>query len=390
MPIVNRVADLQPDIQAWRRDIHEHPELLYDVHRTSAFVADRLREFGCDEVATGLGRTGVVGVIKGRKPAGNGGVKVIGLRADMDALPIEEKTNLAYASKTPGIMHACGHDGHTAMLLGAARYLAETRNFAGDAVVIFQPAEEGGAGAAAMIKDGLMDRFAIEQVYGMHNGPGIPLGAFAIRPGPIMASTDSIDIKIEGLGGHAARPHKCIDPVLVGAQLVTALQSIVSRSIDPLDSAVISICEFHAGDARNVIPQTAVLRGTVRTLTPEVKEMVGKRVREIVDGVAKMTGTKIDLEYISGYPVTVNHLRETDMATRVAKEVAGEANVHDTAPMMGAEDFSYMLEARPGAFIFCGNGDTAGLHHPAYNFNDEAIVFGTSYWIKLVENTLAA
>jgi amidohydrolase len=349
-----------------------------------------LREFGCDEVATGLGRTGVVGVIKGRKPAGNGGVKVIGLRADMDALPIEEKTDLPYASKTPGLMHACGHDGHTAMLLGAARYLAETRNFAGDAVVIFQPAEEGGAGAAAMIKDGLMDRFAIEQVYGMHNGPGIPLGAFAIRPGPIMASTDSIDIKIEGLGGHAARPHKCIDPVLVGAQLVTALQSIVSRSIDPLDSAVISICEFHAGDARNVIPHTAVLRGTVRTLTPEVKELVGKRVREIVAGVAQITGAKIDLEYISGYPVTVNHARETDMATRVAREVAGDANVHDTAPMMGAEDFSYMLEARPGAFIFCGNGDTAGLHHPAYNFNDEAIVFGTSYWIKLVENTLAA
>jgi amidohydrolase len=390
MPIVNRVADLQPDIQAWRRDIHEHPELLYDVHRTAAFVADRLREFGCDEVATGLGRTGVVGVIKGRKPAGNGDVKVIGLRADMDALPIEEKTNLAYASKTPGLMHACGHDGHTAMLLGAARYLAETRNFAGDAVVIFQPAEEGGAGAAAMIKDGLMDRFAIDQVYGMHNGPGIPLGAFAIRPGPIMASTDSIDIKIEGLGGHAARPHKCIDSVLVGAQLVTALQSIVSRSVDPLESAVISICEFHAGDARNVIPQTARLGGTVRTLTPEVKALVGKRIREVVAGVAQITGAKIDLEYVSGYPVTVNHPSQTDIATRVAKEVAGDANVHDTAPMMGAEDFSYMLEARPGAFIFCGNGDSAGLHHPAYNFNDEAIVFGTSYWIKLVENTLAA
>jgi amidohydrolase len=390
MPIVNSVAELQPDIQAWRRDIHQHPELLYDVHRTAAFVADRLREFGCDEVATGLGRTGVVGVIKGRKPRGNGDVKVIGLRADMDALPIEEATNLAYASKTPGKMHACGHDGHTAMLLGAARYLAETRNFAGDAVVIFQPAEEGGAGAAAMIKDGLMDRFAIDQVYGMHNGPGIPLGAFAIRPGPIMASTDSIDIKIEGLGGHAARPHKCIDPVLAGAQLVTALQSIASRNVDPLDSAVISICEFHAGDTRNVIPQTAVLRGTVRTLTPQVKELVGKRVREIVAGVAQTTGTKIDLEYVSGYPVTVNHARETDIATQVAREVAGEANVHDTAPMMGAEDFSYMLEARPGAFIFCGNGDTAGLHHPAYNFNDEAIVFGTSYWIKLVENTLAA
>jgi hippurate hydrolase len=390
MPIVNRVADLQPDIQAWRRDIHQHPELMYDVHRTAAFVADRLREFGCDEVATGLGRTGVVGVIKGRKPAGNGDIKVIGLRADMDALPIEEETNLAYASKTPGKMHACGHDGHTAMLLGAARYLAETRNFAGDAVVIFQPAEEGGAGAAAMIRDGLMDRFAIDQVYGMHNGPGIPVGSFAIRPGPIMAATDSIDIRIEGRGGHAARPHKCIDSVLVGAQLVTALQSIVSRTIDPLESAVISICEFHAGNARNVIPQTAELKGTVRTLTPEVRELVEKRVREIVAGVAQITGAKIDLEYERGYPVVVNHASQTDLATQVAKEVAGDANVHDTPPMMGAEDFAYMLEQRPGAFIFCGNGDSAGLHHPAYNFNDDAIVFGTSYWIKLVENTLAA
>jgi amidohydrolase len=390
MPIVNRVADLQPDIQAWRREIHEHPELLYDVHRTAAFVADRLREFGCDEVATGLGRTGVVGVIKGRKPAGGADIKVIGLRADMDALPIEEATDLPYASKTPGLMHACGHDGHTAMLLGAARYLAETRNFAGDAVVIFQPAEEGGAGAAAMIKDGLMDRFAIDQVYGMHNGPGIPVGSFAIRPGPIMAATDSVDIKIVGLGGHAARPHICIDSVLVGAQLITALQSIVSRSVDPLESAVISICEFHAGDARNVIPQTAVLKGTVRTLTKKVRKLVEKRIREVVAGVAQITGARIDLTYEPGYPVTVNHAVQTDVATAVAKEIAGEANVLETAPMMGAEDFSYMLEARPGAFIFCGNGDSAGLHHPAYNFNDEAIVFGTSYWIKLVENTLAA
>jgi len=390
MPIINRVADLQPDIQAWRRDIHQHPELLYDVHRTAAFVADRLREFGCDEVATGLGRTGVVGVIKGRKPVGGGDIRVIGLRADMDALPIEEATQLAYASRTPGKMHACGHDGHTAMLLGAARYLAETRNFAGDAVVIFQPAEEGGAGAAAMIKDGLMDRFAIDQVYGMHNGPGIPVGSFAIRTGPIMASTDSVDIRIEGLGGHAARPHICLDSVLVGAQLITALQSIVSRSVDPLESAVISICEFHAGNARNVIPQTATLRGTVRTLTPGTKALVEKRVREVIAGVAQMTGAKIEVDYIPGYPVTVNHASQTDVATRVAKEIAGEANVREMAPMMGAEDFSYMLEARPGAFIFCGNGDSAGLHHPAYNFNDDAIVFGTSYWIKLVENTLAA
>jgi hippurate hydrolase len=390
MPIVNRVADLHPEIQAWRRDLHEHPELLYDVHRTAAFVAERLREFGCDEVATGLGKTGVVGVINGRKSAANGNIKVIGLRADMDALPIEEVTELPYASKTPGLMHACGHDGHTAMLLGAARYLADTRNFAGKAIVIFQPAEEGGAGAAAMIKDGLMDRFGIEQVYGMHNGPGIPIGAFAIRPGPIMAATDAIDITIEGLGGHASRPHKCIDAVLVGAQLVTALQQIVARNVDPLESAVISICEFHAGTARNVIPQTAELRGTVRTLTPEVRELVGKRVHEVVAGIAQVTGAKIDLKYDRGYPVTVNHAAQTERATRIAIEVAGEANVHDTPPLMGAEDFSYMLEARPGAFIFCGNGDSAGLHHPAYNFNDEAILYGTSYWIKLVENTLVA
>ena len=360
------------------------------MHRTAALVADRLREFGCDEVITGIGRTGVVGVIKGSRAAGSGDVKVIGLRADMDALPIEEATNLPYASKTPGKMHACGHDGHTAMLLGAARYLAETRNFAGDAVVIFQPAEEGGAGAAAMIKDGLMDRFGIEQVFGMHNGPGIPVGSFAIRTGPVMAATDEIDIDITGLGGHAARPHFCIDSVLVGAQVVTALQSIVSRSLDPLDSAVISVCEFQAGNARNVIPQTAQLRGTIRTLTPHVRELVEKRVHEVVAGVALTTGAKIDVTYKRGYPVTVNHASQTDFAARIAREIAGEANVHETPPLMGAEDFAYMLEARPGAFIFCGNGDTAGLHHPEYNFNDEAIVHGTSYWIKLVENALAA
>ncbi|WP_375784083.1 M20 aminoacylase family protein [Bradyrhizobium sp. Pha-3] len=390
MPIVNRVADLQPDIQAWRRNIHENPELLYDVHRTASFVADRLREFGCDEVVTGLGKTGVVGVIKGKKGAAKGDVKVIGLRADMDALPIHEETNLPYASKTPGKMHACGHDGHTAMLLGAARYLAETRNFAGDAVVIFQPAEEGGAGAAAMIKDGLMDRFGVQQVYGMHNGPGIPIGSFAIRSGPIMASTDEVNINIEGLGGHAARPHKCIDSVMVGAQLITALQSIVSRSVDPLDSAVISICEFHAGNARNVIPQTAVLRGTVRTLTPEVRQLIEKRIGEVVKGVAQLTGARIDLDYKRGYPVTVNHASQTEFATRIAREVAGDGNVHAMPPLMGGEDFSYMLEARPGAFIFCGNGDSAGLHHPAYNFNDEAIVYGTSYFVKIVEDALAA
>ena len=390
MPIVNRAADLQPEIQAWRRDIHEHPELGYEEKRTSTFVAERLREFGCDEVVTGLGGTGVVGVIKGRKPASGGDVKVIGLRADMDALPIEEATGLPYASKTAGKMHACGHDGHTAMLLGAARYLAETRNFAGEAVVIFQPAEEGGFGAAAMIKDGLFDRFPIDQVYGMHNGPGIPVGSFAIRPGPIMASTDAVNIHIEGRGGHAARPHLSIDSVMVGAQLITALQSIVARNVDPLESAVISMCEFHAGNARNVIPQTAEIRGTVRTLTPEVRTRVEQRVREVVEGVARMTGAKIELAYERGYPVVVNHAAETDFAIKVAEEIAGRGNVQEMPPLMGGEDFAYMLEKRPGAFIFCGNGDSAGLHHPAYNFDDNASVYGTSYWIKLVENTLAA
>jgi amidohydrolase len=392
MPIVNRVADFQNDIAAWRQDIHANPELLYDVHRTAGLVAEKLREFGCDEVVTGLGQTGVVGVIKGRRPTADGQiVKTIGMRADMDALPINEITNLAYASKTPGKMHACGHDGHTAMLLGAARYLAETRNFAGDAVVIFQPAEEGGAGAAAMIKDGLMDRFAIDQVYGMHNTPGLPLGKFAIRPGAFMAATDQVYINIEALGGHAARPHKSIDPIVIGSHLVLALQSIVSRNVDPLEAAVLSICHFTAGNTTNVIPQTAYMAGTIRTLKPKVRELVVRRVHEVCEGVAKQFGVKIDLQHKPGYPVLVNHDEHTDIAARVAADVVGDGNVNTTAPpMMGAEDFAYMLEHRPGAFIFVGNGEGAGLHHPAYNFNDEAIVYGTSYWIKLVESSLAA
>ncbi|MDQ8732733.1 M20 aminoacylase family protein [Bradyrhizobium sp. LHD-71] len=393
MPIVNRVADLASDIAAWRQDIHAHPELLYEVHRTAAFVAERLKEFGCDEVVTGLGRTGVVGLIKGRKPAAADGqeIRTLGLRADMDALPLQEITGVPYASKNPGVMHACGHDGHTAMLLGAARYLAETRNFAGDVAVIFQPAEEGGAGAKAMINDGLMDRFAIDQVYGMHNSPELAVGKFAIRRGPYMASMDEIHIAIEGIGGHAARPHKCIDPVLTGAQLVTSLQSIVSRSVDPLEAAVISMCQFHAGDALNIIPQTAKLAGTVRTLKPQVRDLIEKRMNEVVEGVAALTGAKIALDYDRGYPVLVNHAAQTDIAARVASEVAGADNVKTTVPpIMGAEDFAYMLEERPGAFIFIGNGDSAGLHNPAYNFNDDAIVFGTSYWIRLVETQLAA
>jgi hippurate hydrolase len=390
MPIVNRVADLQPDIAAWRQDIHAHPELLYEVHRTAVLVAERLKEFGCDEVLTGIGRTGVVGLIKGRKPAEGQEVRTIALRADMDALPITETTGVAYASKNPGVMHACGHDGHTAMLLGAARYLAETRNFAGDVVVIFQPAEEGGAGAVAMMDDGLMDRFAIDEVYGMHSGPGLAVGKFAIRPGPYMASGNRVNILIEGVGGHAAWPHNTIDPVLVGSQLVVALQSIVSRSVDPLEAAVISMTMFHAGDASNVIPHSATLNGTVRTLNPKVRELIARRVKEVVDGVAALTGAKINLDYRTGYPVLVNHAAQTDVAARVAAEVAGEGNVNASAPpMLGAEDFAFMLERKPGAFIFIGNGDSAGLHHPAYDFNDEAIVFGTSYWIRLVETQLA-
>jgi len=386
MPIVNRIADLHGEITAWRHDLHAHPELLYDVQRTAASVAEKLKAFGCDEVVPGLGRTGVVGVIHGRKGKSD---KVIGLRADMDALPIEEATNLPYKSTVPGKMHACGHDGHTAMLLGAARYLTETRNFAGTAVVIFQPAEEGGAGGKAMVQDGLMERFKINEVYGMHNYPGMPVGQFAIRPGSIMAAADYIQIDIEGKGSHAARPHFGIDSVLVGAQIINNLQSIVSRNVDPLESAVVSICMFHAGTTDNVIPQTAQLRGTARSLTPQVQDLLEKRVPEIARGTAELYGAKATVKYRRGYPVLKNHAAQTDFAAAVAGEIAGKDKVDiDMAPVMGAEDFSFMLNARPGAFIFVGNGDSAGLHHPAYNFNDDVIPLGTSYWVKLVETAL--
>ncbi len=386
MPIVNRVADLHAEITAWRQDIHAHPELRYDVYRTAASVADKLKGFGCDEVVPGIGQTGVVGVIRGRKAGG----KVIGLRADMDALPIEEETGLPYQSTEPGKMHACGHDGHTAMLLGAAKYLAETRNFAGTAVVIFQPAEEGGAGALAMIKDGLISRFGIAEVYGMHNYPGLPLGQFAIRPGAMMASADHISIELEGKGGHAARPHLAIDTVLVGAQIVNQLQSIVARNVDPLGAAVVSVCMFQAGHTDNVIPQHALLRGTARALTPAVRETLRKRVAEVVEGTAKLYGAKAKITYTNGYPVLVNNEGRTGFAASVAREIAGGDRVDtEVAPVMGAEDFAFMLNERPGAFIFVGNGDSAGLHHPAYNFNDEAIPFGTSYWVRLVETALA-
>jgi amidohydrolase len=387
MPIVNRVADLLPEISAWRQDIHAHPELLFDVHRTAGMVADKLKSFGCDEVVTGIGRTGVVGVIRGKRGQGS---RTIGLRADMDALPIEEDTGLAYRSQNPGKMHACGHDGHTAMLLGAAKYLAETRNFDGTAVVIFQPAEEGGGGGREMVNDGMMDRFKVEEVYGMHNYPGVAVGEFAIRSGPMMAAADRIYIDIEGLGGHAARPHTSIDTVVVGAAIVNALQSIVSRNVDPRESAVVTITQFHAGTADNIIPQTGQLRGTARSLTPETRDLVERRVREVVEGTAKLYGAKATVNYKRDYPVTRNHERQTAFAASVAAEITGRERVDaDAPPMMGAEDFSFMLEARPGAFIFIGNGASAGLHHPAYNFNDEAIPVGVSYWARLVETALA-
>jgi len=387
MPIVNRVADLQGEIAEWRHDIHAHPELLFDVHRTAATVADKLKAFGCDEVVPGIGRTGVVGVIRGKRGQGE---KVIGLRADMDALPIEEATGVPYKSTVPGKMHACGHDGHTAMLLGAAKYLAETRNFSGTAVLVFQPAEEGGGGGREMVKDGLMERFGVQEVYGMHNYPGLPIGQFGIRTGPLMASADTASIEIEGVGGHAARPQLSVDTVLVGAQIINQIQSIVARNVDPLKAAVISICVFQAGTTDNVIPQTAHLRGTARALAPDVRDLLEKRLHEVVEGTARLYGAKAKLTYRRGYPVLKNHEQQTSFAASIASEIVGANRVDtDFPPVMGAEDFSYMLEARAGAFIFVGNGDSAGLHHPAYNFNDDVIPVGTSYWVRLVETAMA-
>lgn len=386
MPIVNRLADLTDEIAAWRRDFHENPEVLYETVRTGARVAELLTSFGLDEVTTGIGKTGVVGVIKGR----NGGSgKVIGLRADMDALPIEEATGLPYASKVPGKMHACGHDGHTSMLLGAAKYLAETRNFDGTVVVIFQPAEEGGAGAKAMIDDGLMTRWAIDEVYGMHNMPGLPVGEFAIRTGPIMAATDEFRIEISGRGGHAAKPQETIDPIVIGSQLVSALQTIASRTVNPLQSVVVSVTVFEAGTAFNVIPETATLRGTIRSLTPETRTLAEERLRLITGSVCAAFGATAEIQFRHGYPVTFNHEAETEFAASIADEIAGPGRVNrKVEPMMGGEDFSYMLLERPGAYIFAGNGDSAGLHHPRYDFNDNLIPVGSSFWVRLAERAL--
>ncbi|MBB3456620.1 hippurate hydrolase [Rhizobium sp. BK313] len=386
MPILNRAAELQDEVTEWRRYIHTRPELMYAVENTAAFVAEKLRAFGVDEVVTGIGRTGVVGLIRGK---GEG--RTVGLRADMDALPLTEITGKPWASTTPGKMHACGHDGHTAMLLGAAKYLAETRNFNGNIAVIFQPAEEGGAGGDAMVKDGMMERFRIAEVYGMHNLPGLPVGQFAIRKGAIMAATDEFTVTIKGRGGHAAMPHKTIDPIAIGAQIVTNLQLIASRSANPLKSVVVSVTKFNAGNAYNVIANDASFAGTVRTLDPEIRDLAERRFRQIVSGIAASHDAEADIQFHRNYPVTVNHADETEHALAAARDIAGTNNViPDVDPMMGGEDFSYMLNARPGAFIFVGNGDTAGLHNPAYDFNDEAIAHGISYWVRLAEQRLDA
>ncbi|MGY3453103.1 M20 aminoacylase family protein [Bradyrhizobium sp. USDA 4353] len=388
MPIINRAAELAEDATVWRRDFHEHPELQYEVHRTAARVAELLASFGVDEVVTGIGRTGVVGVIRGRQPS----ERVIGLRADMDALPLQETRDIPHKSKIPGRMHACGHDGHTAMLLGAARYLAETRNFAGTAVVIFQPAEEGGAGGRAMVEDGLMERFGIKEVYGLHNAPGLPLGHVSTRPGAVMAAADTFEVRLKGLGGHAARPNKCVDPIIAGAQIVTALQSIVARNVDPVESAVLSITRFHAGtSADNIIPQTAVIGGTVRTLDEEVRRLMDERFKSVVTGLANGMGVEVEIDYEWGYPVVVNHAEQTAFAADVARSVVGPDQVKtDMPPRLGGEDFAYMLQARPGAFVFMGIGEGAGVHHPEYDFNDEVIPHGISYWAKLVETAMPA
>jgi amidohydrolase len=386
MPVKNSFAELLPEITAWRRDFHENPELLFDVHRTAGIVAEKLRAFGCDEVVEGIGQTGVVGVIHGRKQASG---KVIGLRADMDALPIIEATGLPHASKVRGKMHACGHDGHTAMLLGAAQYLAETRNFDGTAVVIFQPAEEGGGGGYQMCQDRLMERFGIQEVYGMHNMPGLPLGQFAIREGAFFAATDQFVIKVEGKGGHAARPQETVDTTVVAAQMVTALQTVASRNHDPIKNLVVSVTSFRTeSEAFNVIPQHVELRGTVRSMDPDTRAMAEARIKAVAEGVASAFGARADVDYRRGYPVMVNSPEQTEFAAEIARKIAGDCQ---PAPMlMGGEDFAYMLEERPGAYILIGNGDTAMVHHPEYDFDDNAIPAGCSWWAEIVENRMPA
>jgi hippurate hydrolase len=388
MPIINRIADFQNEMAEWRRHIHAHPETAFEEHQTAEFVAARLTDFGID-IYRGLARTGVVGTLKGK----HGDGPAIGLRADMDALDIEEKGNHAHISTNPGKMHACGHDGHTTMLLGAAKYLSETRNFAGTVHFIFQPAEEFAGGGREMVADGLFDKFPCETVWGMHNFPGQDLGTFEVCAGPAMAATDTMEIWVRGQGTHAAFPHEGQDVIVAASHLVTALQTVSSRTIDPLEAVVCSITQMHAGETYNIIPDDIVLRGTVRTFQAAVQELAAATIRRICDGIATMFDITVDLSLTAGYPATVNSVDESDFAARVAAEIVGPENVSTNPnPKMGAEDFSYMLNERPGCYVWIGNGPGEGgcyLHNAHYDFNDDATPYGASYWARLVETRLA-
>ncbi|WP_170774451.1 M20 aminoacylase family protein [Ruegeria lacuscaerulensis] len=381
MPVVNRIADYTADMTAWRQHLHTIPELKFECHETAAFVAERLREFGVDEIHEGIATTGIVAIINGQ---GEG--PTIGLRADMDALPIPEETGVDYASTKPGNMHACGHDGHTTMLLGAARYLAETRNFSGRVALIFQPAEEDGGGAGVMVEEGIMERFDISQVYALHNAPGVPEGMFQTNTGPIMAAVDTFEVHIQGVGGHGAMPHETRDPVMAACGIAQAIQTIVSRNNYALDDLVVSVTQIHTGSVNNVIPDTAYINGTVRTFDPNVQKMVMDRMAQIVQGQAQSYGVEARLDYEVNYPATINDAAKAEFAADVARDISGDERVlTEVPPMMGAEDFSFMLQSRPGAYLFVGQGDGAGLHHPKYNFNDEIAPIGASFFARIVE-----
>ncbi|MEH6773017.1 MAG: M20 aminoacylase family protein [Cereibacter changlensis] len=381
MPVLNRIADYSAEMTGWRRYLHQHPELEFNCHATAGFIAERLREFGVDEIHEGIATSGIVAIINGQ-----GAGPTIGLRADMDALPIEEITGAEHASTVPGRMHACGHDGHVTMLLGAAKYLAETRNFAGRVALLFQPAEEDGGGGEIMVKEGVMDRFGVTQVYGIHNAPNIPLGKFITTPGPLMAAVDTAYVYLTGKGGHGATPHETVDPVVAMCGMVGAVQTIISRNLYALDELVLSVTQVHSGTASNIIPEEAWFCATIRSFTPEVRKLAEKRFREIVEGHAAAYGVEARIDYQLGYPPTVNHPEETEFAAEVAREVSGAEAVDARANReMGSEDFAYMLEARPGAYLFMGIGPGAGLHHPAYDFNDEAAPIGASFFARLVE-----
>ena len=382
MPVINRIAGFADEMKAWRRHLHAHPELGFDCHETAAYVVERLKEFGVDEIHEGIAKTGVVAIINGR-----GAGPTIGLRADMDALPIVEATGAKHASKIPGKMHACGHDGHTAMLLGAAKYLAETRNFSGRVALIFQPAEELGGGAGVMVREGALDRFDVAQVYAVHNAPGMPLGTFMTGPGPVLASDDTFHIRIKGQGGHAANPQETRDPIMAAVAIAQALQTIVSRNHYAREEIVLSVTQIHAGSADNVIPETAYINGTVRSFLPEVREMAERRMKEIVKGQALAFGVKAKLDYDHGYPPTVNDPEKSLFAAEAARAVVpADQVVHEEHREMGAEDFAYMLEARPGAYMVIGQGEGDGLHQPGYDFNDEIAPLGASYFVRLVES----